>query len=314
MYNPGAIFKFLRDKQAAGQHTTLVSIIGVSGGSSRNPGAHLAVGEDGSFAGSLSGGCIEAAVVAEALQAMAEIAPREVRYGQGSPYLDIRLPCGGSIDLLFNPVSDATLGERLEKMSQERQPIRLVLPRQDGMVSVGEGEGCFSVTIGRDEITVNHIPPLRLALFGQGAAVNVARDLARTIDAEVYTATPDTEVVIQSEAVAVAASLLKTPSMPAEFRADAWTAAVLMFHDHDWEAELLRALLDGPAFFVGAMGSHKTHAARSELLRSIGVPEQAITRITAPVGLIPSMRDPETLAVSIIAQVVERYNADFLQG
>lgn len=61
----------------------------------RNPGTIMGVAQDGSFAGSLSGGCIENAVVAEALEALKEDAPRMVRFGAGSPYLDIKLPCGG---------------------------------------------------------------------------------------------------------------------------------------------------------------------------------------------------------------------------
>lgn len=307
MYNPGGVFKFMADAQARGQAVALVTITGVTGGSSRNPGAHLAVSEDGRFAGSLSGGCIEAAVVAEALSAIAEGRPRAVRFGQGSPYIDIRLPCGGSLDLLFNPVRDSMLGGRLVEALALRQPARLSLPRTDGDVTAGQGEPSFAIDGSEASVEVNHIPPLRLALFGQGAALDTLAALARPVDALVSVFTPD------ENRAAPDAVRLKTPGLPAEFACDPWTAAALLFHDHDWEAPILERLLDGPAFFIGAMGSNKTHALRCEVLRERSVSEDTIARIVAPIGLIPSMRDPETLAVSILAQVVAAYNSRFLQ-
>ena len=73
----------------------------------RNPGTMMGVAQDGSFEGSLSGGCIENAVVAEALDTLKAGAPRVVRFGAGSPYLDITLPCGGGLDLLLAPLGDS---------------------------------------------------------------------------------------------------------------------------------------------------------------------------------------------------------------
>ena len=100
------IFAFLKDRIAAGQACALVTVLAVEGSAMRNPGTHMAVSEDGSFAGSLSGGCIENAVVAEACAALTQRQPRIVRFGAGSPYLDIRLPCGGGLDIHFQPLAD----------------------------------------------------------------------------------------------------------------------------------------------------------------------------------------------------------------
>jgi xanthine dehydrogenase accessory factor len=65
--------------------------------------------------------------------------------------------------------------------------------------------------------------------------------------------------------------------------------------------------LASPAFYVGAMGSLKTHQTRSALLMSLGVDADSIARIAAPIGLIPSSRDPEVLALSTLAQIVDRF-------
>jgi xanthine dehydrogenase accessory factor len=60
-------------------------------------------------------------------------------------------------------------------------------------------------------------------------------------------------------------------------------------------------------FFIGAMGSRRTHASRLEKLRELGVQEDLLARISAPLGLIPTARDPVTLALSALAQVVDGY-------
>src|SRR5690349_14277087 len=104
---PLEILRFMAEAGRRGQHAALVTITGLTGSSSRPVGTLMGVAEDGRFAGSFSGGCIEAAVVAEAMEAIRDGRPRQVRYGAGSPYIDIRLPCGGGVDLLFLPMCDA---------------------------------------------------------------------------------------------------------------------------------------------------------------------------------------------------------------
>ena len=90
----------------------------------RNPGTIMGVAEDGSFAGSLSGGCIENAVVAEALEVLKKAKSRIVRFGAGSPYLDIRLPCGGGLDLLFQPLEDGSLARSLPELDRRASALR----------------------------------------------------------------------------------------------------------------------------------------------------------------------------------------------
>ena len=93
------VCQFLAVVASRGQRTVLVTVGSVEGSSMRNPGTIMGVAEDGSFAGSLSGGCIENAVVSEALEVLKEGSARVVRFGSGSPYLDIKLPCGGGLAL-----------------------------------------------------------------------------------------------------------------------------------------------------------------------------------------------------------------------
>ncbi len=270
----------------AGLRVALVTVLRVSGASVRNPGAHMAVAENGVFQGSLSGGCIEAAVVGEALSAIREGNPRVQVYGAGSPLIDIRLPCGGTVELLFSPLKDAEIfGDDIKI----RRSVSFGLPLPNGQ-----------------NICVSHAPPLRLTIIGHGGTVDALAQLAQPFGAEVAILTPDREIAARWPAVT---SKLHSVEQDIEIPSDPWTSISFLFHDHDWEAPLLIKALAAPALMIGAMGSHKTHAARIQELRVRGLHDHEISRIKAPIGLIPSSRDPETLALSILAEAVAAYNA-----
>jgi xanthine dehydrogenase accessory factor len=110
-----------------------------------------------------------------------------------------------------------------------------------------------------------------------------------------------------AEMLGARAKALTTPGLLPNLGADPWSALVFMFHDHAWEPVLLEQALGQPWFFIGAMGSQRTHANRLETLRERGLPEEALARIIGPLGLIPSARDPGTMALSTLAQVVDCY-------
>lgn len=312
MYNPAPIFKFVEAKQALGQAVVLVTIAAASASSSRNPGAHLAVSEDGAMIGSLTGGCIEAAVTAEALEVLREGHPRMTRYGQGSRFLDLRLPCGGNLDILFSPLRDPQIGAKLVELLVRRDPFTIALSLSDETIELSTGAGRFNVLLTASHLTINHIAPLRLLLIGQGAAVEVLHDIGATIGIQSRVYSPNRDLVERIQARGSPAHLLSSISALPEFNADRTTAAVLLLHEHEWEPPILKQLLASEAFYLGAMGSRAVHSGRLDNLRAIGVSSTEFDRISAPIGLIPSMRDPETLAVSVIAQIIDRFNRDFL--
>jgi xanthine dehydrogenase accessory factor len=157
---------------------------------------------------------------------------------------------------------------------------------------------------------VDHIPPLRLALFGDATAMNILHQLANACGAETQLFSGSRTLIAENPS----AKLLLTPESLPDFAPDLWTAGVILFHDHDWETAILKTLLSSDAFFIGAMGSHKTQAERLARLVDCGVTAESLVRVIGPIGAIPSMRDPETLAVSILAQVVDQYNQRFLKA
>lgn len=260
----------------------LITLVGIEGTSSRAIGTQMAVLSDGRQIGSFSGGCIERAISAEALEVLAQGRARTVRYGIGSPYIDVRLPCGGGIDLLFTPQPDATLVARALARLARRQPAQLPL----------------------GDHVQHYAPPLRLIALGHGedllALVRLARAFGIAVDAyaPAQDSTPDEGVL----------PLVTRTHLPA-ITGDAWTAIVFVFHDRDWEEFLLPQALALTAFYHGAVGSRRTHQARLEKLRASGVPETAIDALRGSIGLIPATRNPATLALSILAELVQDYEA-----
>jgi len=307
------VLRFLAEARQRGQRTVLVTITGVTGSSSRPVGTLMGVAADGSFAGSFSGGCIEAAVVAEAQDAILEGRSRQVRYGAGSPYIDIKLPCGGGVDLLFQPDPDIEAIRGAVVLLDERKPLTLIQHASGGLTI--RSELLRQPTEWQGEtFTSWHPPPLQLILLGHGAESLALVQLGSAFGAKVTMLSPDERVVALAEQMGAQAGLMATPELGHDVVADPWSAVVFLFHDHSWEPTLLERALAQPAFFIGAMGSRQTHANRLEKLRDLGVPEEALARIAAPLGLIPSARDPVTLALSALAQVVDAYRQATASG
>ena len=307
MFDLETVLGFLSDAQSRGAACALVTVCRVEGSSMRNPGTLMAVAEDGAFAGSLSGGCIENAVVAEAVEVIRAGEPRIVRFGAGSPYLDIKLPCGGGLDLHFSPVSNPDFADACLAASAEREPFSIILgpagmKHQPGWTAPyfdpASGEGVFG-----------YWPGPMLQIIGHGAGVEALASLARVMGCSVTVLTPDERIIAELAEHKVPAERLSRTDQTDLISSDPWSAFVFLFHDHDWEIALMEAALKQPHFYIGAMGGRKAHAFRSEALLARGVSEEAIASIHAPIGLFHSSRDPQTLALSTLGEVIRAYEA-----
>lgn len=296
------VLSLLVDGRRRGLPGVLVTITGLTGTAARAVGTHMAVLANGDSAGSLSSGCVEAAIVAEALAVLAAGTPRTLRLGQGSPYLDIRLPCGGGMDVTFLPEPDPAVLDLALARLQRRKPVRLLIdpsgPLRLGLEQPGPGG-----------IAVSHAPPLRLVLLGHGAEMLTTLRLAHGLRLAVELYSPDEEIVAAAASEGAPATLLTSAASPPALAGDPWTAFLFLFHDHDWEPPLLAGALGTQAMWIGAMGSPRTHAARQAALADLGLAADAIAKVRGPVGIIPSARDPATLALSALGEIVGAYAA-----
>ncbi|MBE7211774.1 MAG: XdhC family protein [Gluconacetobacter diazotrophicus] len=303
MTDAAALFGFLLDRRRRGEDAALVTLVGVVGGGARSPGAQMAVGADGGVLGSFTAGCADAAVVAEARDAMRAGRARTVRFGVDSPYMDIRLPCGGGIDLLFTPGPSLAALERAAALLADRRPVAQQLSVDGGMTVVAADDDDRTGWDGAG-FRCRLEPRLRLLVAGHGAEPLALLRLGRGIEAEASLLSPDADCLAAATSMGVPADRLHPGFRLDELRIDARTAAVLLFHDHEWETRILQRAIASRAFFIGAMGSRRTHAERCRRLAAAGATPGDLARIIGPVGLIEAARDPETLAVSVLAQVM----------
>lgn len=301
------ILRFALARIDEGRGVALVTLTDIEGSSPRAIGAQMAVADDGRYAGSFSGGCIEAAVAAEAAATLADGRARLVRFGAGSPYLDIRLPCGSGIDLLFNPHPDpAALAETLSLHDRRRTAVLRL--SHDGVRADGEGDARAAGWQGED-FGLCYPPRLRLVVMGQGEELTALARLGTVFGADVCVLSPDRRALSELAAEGIAAIELTSRTHLPPVATDPWTAIISVFHDRDWEEELLPRALALSGFYIGAIGSQRTQAARIDALRAAGIDDRLTRKLQTSVGLIPATRDPATLALSILSQVAEQYHA-----
>lgn len=272
---PEALLHFAIEAFSRGP-VALATLVEIHGGAARALGSHVVVDGDGRFCGYVSGGCVEAAVAAEALAALSEGRDRLVKFGQDSPFFDIALPCGGGISVAIH-------------LLREVEPLREVLDclekRTAAALTISHGE--LSATCGpaktgwsEERFTISYRPPTRLLISGRAAEVEMLTTLA---DVSGY----DVVDGAQLDAGTI----------------DPLTAVVLLHHDLDAEAAVLKAALKSPAFYIGALGSTRTHHVRVTRLADHGFTKLETDRIRAPIGLFGPTRDLTSLSISVLADV-----------
>ncbi len=302
------VLQFLNEADRRDERTALVAIARVVGSSSRNPGTLMAVSESGAWCGSLSGGCVEAAVVGEAQRVLKVGRAELLRLGAGSTLIDIRLPCGGGLDLLIVPDPDADAVASALDLLDQRRTIGIVTGL-DGTFLASPTAPARRAGWDGHVLTLRIDPVLRVVAIGQGEEVVALSRQALAYGADVTALTPDSAALDLLTRIGAKAHHLLTPAPSPLLETDATTAVVFLFHDHDWEQALLRQALDQPALLIGAMGSRRTQALRLEALHGAGVADAQRARIEGPIGLIQMTRDPNTLALSVLAQIAAAYQA-----
>lgn len=290
----------------AEQGGVLGVVTGVEGAAYRPVGAAMSFTPDGARCGAVSSGCLEDALALEAEEAAREGRPRQLRYGRGSPWFDIQLPCGAGLDITLWPCAVAEVLREASAAMEARRAAALHLPVQ-GFAGAALREAAPAGWSG-ETFVLPRIPPLRFLVFGTGIETIAFVSLARAAGYEALAASTDARVL----AALPGAAQLRPDMAPAGVEADAQTAIVLFYHDHLLETPILQAALDGAAFWIGAQGSARAQAARMRALAEAGVPAPKLARMQDRIGLIQSARDPQTLVVSVLADVVAAYKARWI--
>ncbi len=315
--NHDTIIETALDWHLRGHGAALATVVQTWGSAPRQPGSQLAISSTGEMAGSVSGGCVEGAVVAEAMEALADGQPRLLTYGvSDEDAFAVGLACGGTIRILLEPmgtVMPLAMAEQIVAARAARRPLAYAVNLESWarrLLAPGDDPALFSTdraALAEDgTFAVPFNPPLRLAVVG---AVHIAQALVPMARLAGY----DALVIDPREAFASAARFpgcTLSHDWPDEaltaFAPDARSAVVTLTHDSKLDDPAIRAALASDAFYIGALGSTRTHAKRLERLRGAGVAESSLSRIHAPVGLDIGARSPAEIAVSVLAQMTAR--------
>ena len=299
----------------AGKGAALATVVQTWGSAPRRVGSQLAISGEGEIEGSVSGGCVEGAVVAEALDAIEDGKPVMLEYGisDGDAFA-VGLACGGTIRVLVEPVRSVLPEAVLEELVAARAarvPVAYVtgLQTERRLVRDGFAERFRMDRSGFEEdgetFVAIHNPPLRLIIVG---AVHIAQALVPMARIAGYDPLiVDPRDSFASEARFPGESIRN--DWPDEgvraFGLDARTALVLLTHDPKLDDPALEEALRSDVFYVGALGSTRTHTKRVERMQARGLSDDQIARIHGPIGLDIGAAGPSEIAVAILAEITQ---------
>lgn len=306
-----------RDALTAIGHSTeaavLAVITGIEGPAYRSVGTMMAFFASGTYAGALSSGCIEADLALHAKLALAEGRARTLRYGAGSPFMDIKLPCGGALDIALYPNPPAQIIDDIAARRNRRAPFAIQFDAEHRMTLIAP----HPTATNHGTVVVEMLPPLRFVVLGKGPEAAYFAGLVNASGYDHLLLSPEPQTLEFGQALGCTTRMIPGPMLPEDLTIDARTAVTLFFHDHDWEPPLLQRCLASDAFYIGAQGSRRVADARKAMLAALGAAPDQLHRLRGPIGLIPSARDPKTLAVSVLAEILaeaERAAAQRRQG
>ena len=290
--------------RAAGHAVVLGTVTRTWGSAPRPVGSLVAVRDDGQIAGSVSGGCIEDDLIERTRKsALAVNQPQVVRYGvSGDEAARFGLPCGGTIELVFEPLAAHSQVDDLLARLAAGKRVRRELALATGVVTLSPASGADVVLLDEKSLISTHGPHWRLLLIGAGQMTQYLAQMAMALDYQVLVCDP------REEYVADLAGVTHLRSMPddavTELVPDAHTAVIALTHDPKLDDLALMEALKSPAFYVGAIGSRVNQAKRKErLAEHFDMSAVQLARLHGPVGIKNGARTPPEIAVSILAEL-----------
>ena len=287
--------------RAEGHRVVLGTITRTWGSAPRPVGSLVAVRDDGAIAGSVSGGCIEDDLIARIRAgALTLSAPELVRYGVGAEEATrFGLPCGGTLELLLEPIADHSQAEGLLQRLDQGQRVRRVLDRASGRADLFDEHGADTLQLSDSQLISNHGPRWRLLIIGAGQLTQYLAQMALALDYQVLVCDPREEYAEEWQLAGTRLLRAMPDDVVQEFRPDAHSAVIALTHDPKLDDLALMEALKSPAFFVGAIGSRVNQAKRrARLAEHFGLTEAELSRLHGPVGLNIGARTPPEIAVS----------------
>lgn len=323
------------------EEVALATLVRVRGSAPRLPGARMGVTRSGRVTGSVTGGCVEGDVFERAMQVLDSGEPVIATYGIAEESVfQVGLSCGGSIDVLIEPLPTGGAWDAVRRALSNQQPTALGIGLEPGallgskMTVLGDGSTVGSIDEEVDQEVMAE--GRRCSLEGGTRLLTVpwrgeegsiflegfAPQLRLFIVGATHTAVPLCRMakevgfrVAVIDARAAFASGERFPEADELHRAwpgevlsektlDTSSFVVVLTHDPKFDIPALTRALRSRVRYVGLIGSTATQAKRKEELREEGFGEDDLARIRGPIGLDIGARTPEEIALAILAEML----------
>ncbi|PZU47153.1 MAG: XshC-Cox1-family protein [Sphingomonas sp.] len=294
-----ALLARAREWQADGHGLALATVVKTWGSAPRRPGAMLLVRDDGLFEGSVSGGCVEGAVIEAAKARIAKGGGELLEFGVASEMAwEVGLACGGEIAVLVQALDDSgfppDLLDRLGTARAAGEAVTIGFEFASGR-AVENADGDFRHRFD---------PPLRLMLVGAVHITQALAPMAAALGHKVMIVDPRGAFAAGPRFTGFEVDSRWPDEALADWQPDSATAVVTLSHDPKLDDVALAAALRSDAYYIAALGSRKSHAARLQRLAALGFNAEALARIDGPAGLSIGAANPAEIALSIAAGMV----------
>ena len=288
------------------QPTYLVTVVETWGSSPRPAGSLLTVNGDGRQVGSVSGGCIEEHLIERI--AAGEIAGRKpeiVLYGvtreEGERF---GLPCGGEIKLVVEKLDDLSEWQQIQASLAARQLLCRESQLADGSHRISSSIPDHSCELTSDQLSRVYGPRWQLIIVGAVDLSLAVAKVAMGLDYQVVICDPRPDFSANWNLPGTELSTEMPDDLIRSRGIDDHCAIVTLTHDPRYDDMALMEALETDAFYVGSLGSDRTHKARLERLVELDVPANAIARLRGPIGLPIGSHTPNEIAIAIAAELI----------
>lgn len=307
------VLRTLRDWRLAGKRALLATVVRTWGSSPRPVGSIMALCEDGSVVGSVSGGCIEDDLIyrftraysaQEPGKAIPSGPPEFVKYGITADEAHrFGLPCGGTLELLleYDPdaASLAALVAALEAGKLTRRTVRL----SDGAATLSDNAG--PMCVGAEEVVNVFGPEYRMLLIGAGQLTEYLATMALFSGFAVTVCDPREEYRGAWNVPGAKVVSDMPDDVVTAFKPDARSCVVALTHDPKLDDLALLEALKSEAFYVGAIGSRRNNEARHQrMIEHFEQTEEGLRRLRGPIGIYIGSKTPPEIAVSVMAEIL----------
>jgi xanthine dehydrogenase accessory factor len=295
-----------KNKQAA-----LATVLQTWGSSPRQSGAHMIVDSEGNFAGSVSGGCVETAVVQESIEVISTGRSKRIKYGVADKLAwEVGLACGGEVEIFISPISWKAISKIIHRITAGEDCWYQISLDENGTISSlpskNQRRGLHfpDQSDTAEKIILNVPPDPEIIIVG---GVNISQHLvafAKLLEYKITLIDPRKAFANPQRFPLVEQIINLWPEEAfKKIKITTNTAIIILTHDDKIDIPAISLALNSPAFYIGALGSKKTQTRRNAVLSEMGVSAEKINLIHGPIGLDLGAKNPLEIALAITAEI-----------